>query len=65
MSKKLVMKRVDNPEGHQVCQVDQAHRTVAIRNKNYLTVVCFSESGACVIEHQRLKKTAKADNPLN
>ena len=65
MSKKLVMKRVDNPEGHQVCQVDQAHRTLDIRNKNYLTVVCFSESGACVIEHQRLKKTAKADNPLN
>ena len=65
MSKKLVMKRVDNPEGHQVCQVDQAHRTVAIRNKNYLTVVCFSESGACVIEHKRLKKTAKADNHLN
>ena len=65
MSKKMVLKRVNNPEGHQVCQVDQVHRTVAIRNKNYLTMVCFNESGGCVIEHQRLENPTKADNPIN
>ena len=65
MSKKMILKRVDNPEGHQVCQVDQINKTVAIRNKNYLTMVCFNESGGCVIEHQRLEKPAKADNHIN
>ena len=65
MSKKIALKRVNNPEGHQVCQVDQVHRTVAIRNKNYLTMVCFNESGGCVIEHQRLEKPAKADNHIS
>ena len=65
MSEKIALKRVNNPEGHQVCQVDQVHRTVAIRNKNYLTMVFFNESGGCVIEHQRLEKPAKADNHIN
>ena len=65
MNDEIALKRVNNPEGHQVCQVDQVHRTVAIRNKNYLTMVCFNESGGCVIEHQRLEKPAKADNHIN
>lgn len=65
MSKEMVLQRIDNPEGHQVCQVDQVHRTVAIRNKKYLTMICFNENGRCVIEHQRLEKPAKADNRIN
>ena len=64
MNDEIVLKRINNPEGHQVCQVDQVHRTVAIRNKNYLTMVCFNESGGCVIEHQRLEKPAKAVNHI-
>lgn len=59
------MKRINNPEGHQVCQVDWVHRTVAIRNKSYLTKVCFDETGGYVVEHQKLEKTAKPTAPVN
>lgn len=59
MGKEQKLKRIDNPEGHQVCQVDQSHRTVAIRNKNYLTMICFRESGECVVQHQKVERPAK------
>ena len=65
MSNNMMMERINNPDGHQVCQVDQEHRTVAIRNKNYLTMVCFNESGGCVVEHQRLEKPARVETRVN
>lgn len=65
MREDMNLERVNNPEGHQVCQVDQVHRTVAIRNRNYLTMVCFNESGRCVVEHQKVEKPGRIGRPIN
>lgn len=53
------MKRVENPEGHQVCQLDEAHRTVAIRNKKYKTVIHFLDSGKVDVQHTRVWQSHK------
>ena len=58
MNNNLILKRVDNPEGHQVCQVDRLHRTVAIQNKRYRTLIHFAESGEVNVRHERIKKDA-------
>lgn len=56
MEEELMLKRVDNPEGHQVCQVDQTHKTVAIQNKRYKTLIRFEESGELKIQHLKVEK---------
>lgn len=56
------LRRIDNPEGHQVCQVDQDKHSVAIQNRNYLTTIRFDNNGKCIVAHQRVEKLVKTES---
>ena len=56
MRQELTLERIDNPDGHQVCQVDKIHRTIAIQKKKYKTLIHFNESGEIYIQHQKVTK---------
>lgn len=59
MTERRQLKRVDNPEGHQVCKVDEETRTVEIQNKKYMTVIHFLDGGGCAVQHQKVKEEQK------
>lgn len=53
------LERVNNPEGHQVCQVDCTARRVRIQRKGYVTEISFDKNGGYDVKHQKIPDLKK------
>ncbi len=63
MDSNYSLERVDNPEGHQVCQVDCTARKVRIQKKGYVTEISFGKNGGYDVKHQKIPDLKKQATP--
>ena len=56
MNKRNQFTRVENPDGHQVCKVDEKNRIVEIKAKRYKTTIHFCDDGTYVAMHQMVEE---------
>ena len=56
MERELQLERIENPDGHQVCQVDKKTRVVEIQRSDYMTTISFRPDGQCDIRHRKTRE---------
>lgn len=57
MNEERCFERIEDPDGHQVCQIDIASQMIEIQRNDYMTTIYFEPDGCCHVQHRkRLKR---------